>query len=102
MADGRRHNGGARPGAGRKPKPVEDAQHSVLLALFDEQAERDVVQNMIAIAKMRGGFGASPAAIQAATWLWERKYGRITETTRNDTTQRIIVVYDDDEPTETA
>lgn len=72
----------------------------MLLDLFDEQAERDVVKNMIAIAKQRGGFGASPAAIQAATWLWERKYGKLTETTKNDTTQRIIVVYDDGEPTE--
>lgn len=71
MSDGRKNNGGRRPGAGRKPKPVEDAQHSVLLALFDAEAERRVVAAQIAKAET----GDTPAA----TWLWDRKYGRVKD-----------------------
>jgi hypothetical protein len=75
MADGRIHNGGARPGAGRKPKPIEDAQQSVLLELFNETEERAVVLNMLSIAKRKGPLNAT-SAISAATWLWDRKYGK--------------------------
>jgi hypothetical protein len=64
--------------AGRPPKPVEDARRSVLLELFDEAAERAIVKNMIANAK-RAGATAAPAAISAATWLWDRKYGKVKE-----------------------
>lgn len=78
MADGRINNGGARPGAGRKPKPIEDAQQSILFELFDEAAERAIVGNMIANAK-RKGVMAAPSAISAATWLWDRKYGKVKE-----------------------
>jgi hypothetical protein len=78
MPDGRKDNGGPRPGAGRPPKIVEDAQHSVLLDLFDWQAERDIVLNMIANAK-RKGLPAAPSAISAATWLWDRKYGKVKD-----------------------
>lgn len=65
-------------GPGRPPKAVEDAQRSVLLELFDEQAERAIVKNMIANAK-RGGLAAASSATSAATWLWDRKYGKVKE-----------------------
>lgn len=60
---------------GRPPKPVEDAKHSVLLELFDADAERAVIKNMLAKAKSR----RDPAAVSAATWLWERKYGKVPD-----------------------
>lgn len=66
--------------AGRPPKVVEDAQRSVLLELFDEAAERSIVQNMIANAKRRG-VAAAPSATAAATWLWDRKYGKVKDRT---------------------
>ena len=78
MPDGRVNNGGVRPGAGRPPKPVEDARRSVLLELFDEQAEREIIANMIANAK-RKGVAAANSAISASTWLWDRKYGKPKE-----------------------
>ena len=86
MADGRVNNGGARPGAGRKPKPVEDAQTSVLLRLFDEKAEEGVVKAVI--RKARQG------DVAAATWLWDRKYGKVKEQVeqRTDMTIRVIRV----------
>lgn len=64
--------------AGRPPKAVEDAKHSVLLELFDEAAERAIVSNMIANAKRKGVI-AAPSATAAATWLWERKYGKVKD-----------------------
>lgn len=65
-------------GPGRPPKIVEDAQRSVLLELFDEAAERAIVETMIANAKRRGAL-AAPSAIAAATWLWDRKYGKVKD-----------------------
>lgn len=65
-------------GPGRPPKVVEEAQRSLLLELFDEAAERSIVQNMIANAKRRG-VAAAPSAISAATWLWDRKYGKVKD-----------------------
>ncbi len=62
---------------GRPRKPVEDAKHSLLLDLFDEQAERDVIKNMITLAKLR--VETSSVAVSAATWLWDRKYGKPKE-----------------------
>jgi hypothetical protein len=50
----------------------------VLLELFDEQAEREIIGNMIANAK-RKGVQAAPSAINASTWLWDRKYGKPKE-----------------------
>lgn len=64
--------------AGRPPKAVEDAKQSVLRELFDEQAERAVVLNMLKLAK-RSGAAQAAAAISAATWLWDRKYGKVKE-----------------------
>jgi hypothetical protein len=65
-------------GPGRPPKPVEDAKQSVLLELFDEKAERAIIQNMIANAKRKGVI-AAPSAIAASTWLWDRKYGKVKD-----------------------
>lgn len=64
--------------AGRPPKAVEDAAHSVLLELFNEKEERAIVANMIANAK-RKGVAAAPSATAAATWLWDRKYGKVKD-----------------------
>lgn len=50
----------------------------MLLELFDEEAERAIVKNMIANAK-RTGVVAAHSAINAATWLWDRKYGKPKE-----------------------
>jgi len=66
------------PMGGRPPKPVEDATRSVLLELFDEAAERAIVENMIANAK-RKGVQAADSSIKASTWLWDRKYGKPKE-----------------------
>ena len=63
---------------GRPPKVVEDAQQSVLLRLFDEKAEEEVVKNLLSIAKRKGSLAAS-AAISAATWLWDRKYCNVKD-----------------------
>lgn len=65
---------------GRPPKAVEDASRSVLLELFNEKEERAIVANMIANAK-RKGITAAPSATTAATWLWDRKYGKVKERT---------------------
>lgn len=65
-------------GPGRPPKAVEDAKQSVLLELFDEQAERAIVANMLKLAKRSGAMQAQ-SAIAAATWLWERKYGKVKD-----------------------
>lgn len=62
---------------GRPKKLVEEAKHSVLLDLFDEQAERDVIKNMITLAKLRSE--GSSVAVNAATWLWDRKYGKVKD-----------------------
>jgi hypothetical protein len=65
-------------GPGRPPKAVEDAKQSVLFELFDEKAERAIVLNMVKLAKRSGAMQAT-AAISAATWLWDRKYGKVKE-----------------------
>jgi hypothetical protein len=65
-------------GPGRPPKVVEDAAQSVLLELFNEKEERLIVLNMIANAK-RKGVAAAPSATTAATWLWDRKYGKVKD-----------------------
>lgn len=94
MSDGRKNNGGRRPGSGRKPKPVEDAQQSILLAAFDAEAEKAVVENMIDIAKSKNPApGCSPVA--AATWLWDRKYGKIKDQVEASGGITIKVIYDD-------
>jgi hypothetical protein len=85
--------GGARPGAGRPKKIIEDAKTSVLLELFDEKAERLVVEAMI----KRAIWSASDSAsVSAATWLWDRRYGKITEKTESHHTIDVTRLSDDE------
>lgn len=79
-------------GPGRPPKAIEDATRSVLLELFNEKEERAIVANMIVNAK-RKGVQAAPSATSAATWLWDRKYGRIKEQVEQSGGLTIKVVY---------
>ncbi len=65
-------------GPGRPKKILEDATQSILFELFDEVAERAIVENMIANAK-RKGVQAADSSIKASTWLWDRKYGKPKE-----------------------
>ncbi len=65
-------------GPGRPKKIVEDASLSILAELFDEAAERAIVQNMIANAQRKGP-AAADSSIKASTWLWDRKYGKPKE-----------------------
>jgi hypothetical protein len=88
MADGRVNNGGKRPGAGRKPKPVEDAGRAMLLELYAGEAERGVIVNMIAIAS-----SDSKQAVSAASWLDERKYGKVKDKVEHDGGLTIKVEY---------
>lgn len=79
--------------AGRPPKVVEDAKQSVLLKLFDEAAEIVVVKAQIREAKK--------GSTVAATWLWDRKYGKVKEQVEQTGGLTIKVVYvDDDTPAE--
>ncbi len=87
-------------GPGRPPKTVEDATRSVLLELFNEKEERAIVANMIANAK-RKGVQAASSAISAATWLWDRKYGRIKEQVEQSGGLTIKVVYADPSTSDT-
>lgn len=64
--------------AGRPPKVVEDAKQSILFELFNGAEERAVIRNMLTIAKRKGAM-TSAAAISAATWLWDRKYGKVKD-----------------------
>jgi len=69
-------------GPGRPPKPVEDARKSVLLELFNEQAERDVVNAQIRVAKK--------GDTSAATWLWDRKYGKVKDVIDQEMIVRVV------------
>ncbi len=89
----KKQNGGARPGAGRPRKIVEEMAQSVLLELFDERAERQIVEAMI----KRAVWSASDSAsVSAATWLWDRKYGKITEKTESHHTIDVTRLSDDE------
>lgn len=56
---------------GRPPRIVEEAQLSVLLDVFDTPAERAVVLAVLKVAKK--------GDVSAATWLWDRKYGKVVD-----------------------
>ena len=77
---------------GRPPKAIEDATRSVLLELFNEKEERAIVANMLANAK-RKGVQAAPSATSAATWLWDRKYGKVKEQIEQSGGLTIKVIY---------
>jgi hypothetical protein len=87
------NRGGKRIGAGRPHKAVEDATQSILLELFDERAERQIVEAMI----KRAVWSASDSAsVSAATWLWDRKYGKVTEKTESHHTIDVTRLSDDE------
>jgi uncharacterized protein DUF5681 len=63
---------------GRPKKVVEDAQQDILAELFNADAERLVIANMIALASLE-----TKQAVPAATWLWDRKYGKLGDRSTN-------------------
>ena len=69
--------------AGRPLKIVEDARHSLLASLFNEAAERRVVLAVIRVAA-RGD-------VPAATWLWDRKYGKVSDRVQQETSGQMII-----------
>lgn len=75
---------------GRPPKVVEDATQSILLTVFDAEAERAVIEAQIDIAKTRG-----MGSTAAATWLWDRKYGKVKEQVEQSGGLTIRVEYAD-------
>ena len=77
-------------GPGRPPKPVEDARQSVLLRLFNEAAEEAVVKAQLREAKK--------GDTAAATWLWDRKYGKVRGHIEQSGIVRYIVEYADPSP----
>lgn len=81
------HKGQSGNPAGRPPKAVEDAQRSVLRDLFDAAAERNVVMAQIREAEQ--------GSTTAATWLWDRTYGKPKDAVTHDGTIRYIVEYTD-------
>lgn len=74
-------------GPGRPPKAVEDAKQSVLARLFDEKAEEGVVRAVIRKAKQ--------GDVAAATWLWDRKYGKVKDQVEQSGGLTIRVEYAD-------
>lgn len=81
---------GNKGGPGRPKKIVEEAQQSILEQLFNAEAERMVIVNMIALASLEG-----KQAVPAATWLWDRKYGKVKEKVEHDGGLTIRVEYAD-------
>ena len=65
----------------------------MLLELFDAEAERRVVQAMIDRAVSRIN---DSAAVNAATWLWDRKYGKVTEKTESHHTIDVTRLSDEE------
>lgn len=70
---------------GRPPKPVEEARLSVLARLFDEATEEAIVKAQIRKAKQ--------GDTNSATWLWDRKYGKVKEQVESSGGLTIKVVY---------
>jgi hypothetical protein len=81
--------GGARPGAGRKPKVVEDRTQSILAEIFNEDAERKVVRAMITAA-------TRDRSVAAATWLYDRKFGKVKEQVEQSGGLTVRFEYDND------
>ena len=79
---------GNKGGPGRPKKIVEQLSQSILEELFNADAERLVVANMIAAASFPG-----KQSVSAATWLWDRKYGKVTENVESSGETRVIVEY---------
>ena len=77
-------------GPGRPKKVVEQLDRAILLELYDEAAERLVILNMITTASMPG-----KQSVSAATWLDERKHGKVTEKVEQSGGLTIKVEYAD-------
>lgn len=75
--------------AGRSPRVIEQARQSVLLDMFNVTAERKVVKAMID--------KAATGDVGAATWIWDRVYGKVTDKVEQDNsgTMTIEIVYAD-------
>lgn len=73
---------------GRAPRIVEDAQLSVLADVFNTSAERAVVSAMLRQAKK--------GDVSAATWLWDRKYGKVKDRVETSGEMVIRVRYVDE------
>lgn len=75
---------------GRSPRPVEVKEHARFRKHFGPSAEADVVKAVIAAAK--------EGNLQAATWLWERKYGKPSDQPQPSRPTTIRVEYGDHQP----
>lgn len=73
---------------GRPRKYIEQGQYNVVLRVFDEVAEEKVVRAMIDKA-------VKYKDVPAATWLWDRKYGKVVDRIQTDNDVIIRVVYED-------
>lgn len=73
---------GGPPGPGRPKKIIEDATQSLLLELFDDKAEAKVIRAQIREAEKGSTF--------AATWLWDRKYGKVKDHIDHEMIVRVI------------
>lgn len=85
MSGGRWIKGQSGNPKGRSPRVKEDLERKVLLEVYDEAAERDVITAMIGRAK--GG------DVKAAEFLDVRKYGTVTQKVQND--NRLTVEWED-------
>lgn len=65
---------GNKGGPGRPKKIVEEAGRALLFELYDAEQERAVILNMISLAST-----PNKQAVSAATWLDERKHGKLTD-----------------------
>jgi hypothetical protein len=73
---------GGPPGPGRPKKIIEDATQSLLLELFDDKAEAKVIKAQIREAEKGSTF--------AATWLWDRKYGKVKDHIDHEMIVRVV------------
>lgn len=72
MPDGRKGNGGARPGAGRRADPVKAELRRVLDAVVPEDTGKQIM-DMLTLRARAGDF-------KAASLVLAYKYGKPTET----------------------
>lgn len=68
MPDGRARNGGARAGAGRKPRELAQRLHNILDAAVPDAEWLQITQSISRLARAGN--------IRAAEWLMDRKFGK--------------------------
>ena len=71
MSDGRAKNGGARPGAGRKPKALVLELHGLLSEAWPMDRRRLAIENLADLAE-----SDSKAAVEASKTLLAYAYGK--------------------------